>query len=77
MRFFDIKVTAFDKYGSKFCEILFVFDRSNNMQQFESLLSPFNLILTHFDPKISDKMVFFEKFDIFNEFNLIKYISLG
>ena len=69
MRFFDIKVIAFDKYGSKLCEILFVFDRINNMQQSESLLSPFNLILNHFDPKTSDKMVLFEKFDIFNEFN--------
>ena len=61
MRFIDIKVTAFNKYGSKLFEILFVFVSSNIMQQSESLLGSFNLILTHFEPKISDKMVFFEK----------------
>ena len=45
-----------------------VFDIINNMQQSKSLLSPFNLILSHFEPKISDKMVFLEKFDIYNKF---------
>ena len=69
MRFFDIKVIAFNEYRYKPCETLFVFDIINNVQQSKSLLSPFNLILSHFEPKISDKMVFLEKFDIFSKFN--------